>query len=176
MRFVASSLLEKGTVVAFARKIFSPWSSNALELTIPPRPIHTYSGQATLKPNLPEPQQHAIIYTSEHPPNEYWYQTADGTVVAEDLSKDPIKVHREQKGPEGDLGTLSRINYSKVYTIENYVRVLNIGMVEDDWIPTLKYNSFLKPRESPIEKPRNPRRMSSKQEDDKSKGKGRKRH
>jgi hypothetical protein len=116
-------------------------------------PIHTYNGQATLKPNLPERQQHAIIYTSKECPPENSYTLADGTFVKENLSKDPIRVRREQNGPEGDLGIFSRLNYSKIYTVENYVRVLNIGMVERDWIPTLNANSYIRPSDTPVEKP-----------------------
>lgn len=120
-------------------------------------PIHTYNGQATLKPNLPERQQHAIIYTSQECPPEHWYTATDGSVVKENLTKDAIKVKREQKGPEGDLGDYSRLNYSKIYTVENYVRVLNIGIVERDWLPALNANSYVKPSETlgPVEKPTN---------------------
>ncbi|KAF4633929.1 hypothetical protein G7Y89_g4181 [Cudoniella acicularis] len=120
-------------------------------------PIHTYNGQATLKPNLPERQQHAIIYTSQDCPPEHSYVANDGSIVKENLSKDPIKVHKDQKGPEGDLGVYSRLNYSKIYTVENYVRVLSIGMVERDWLPTLIANSHVKPSETlgPVEKPTN---------------------
>lgn len=140
--------------IAFAR--MSPLNSKYLlfvsnaEVYI--RPIQTYSGQATLKPNLPDRQQHAIIYTSKHCPDEYWYTAQDGTVIKEALSKDPIKVRREQDGPEGDLGKLSRINYSKIYTVENYVRVLNIGMVDRDSLPSLERNSMIY-RATPAEKP-----------------------
>ncbi len=116
------------------------------------RPIQTYSGQATLKPNLPDRHQHAIIYTSRECPEVYWYTADDGTVVKEELSKDPIKVRGEQDGPEGDLGKLSRVNYSKIYTVENYVRVLNIGLVDRDSIPSLKANSMIY-RGTPAEKP-----------------------
>jgi hypothetical protein len=121
------------------------------------RPIHTYNGQATLKPNLPERQQHAIIYTSETCPPEHSYTATDGSIVREDLTKDAIKVKRDQNGPEGDLGVYSRLNYSKIYTVENYVRVLNIGMVERDWIPTLNANSYVRPTETlgPVQKPTN---------------------
>jgi len=69
-------------------------------------------------------------------------------------------VRREQSGPEGDLGSLSRINYSKIYTVENYVRVLNIGMVTETSLPALTYNSFsnLSPFNlSPPEPPSNPK-------------------
>lgn len=127
-----------------------------------------------MKYNLPERSQHAIIYTSDHPPAEHYYHTQDGVVVKENLTKDPIKVNCEQNGAEGDLGTRSRINYSKVYTVENYVRVLNIGMVAPESIPSLVRNAFVKPRDTPIEKPRNnPRRSSFQKDDNKGKGKGR---
>jgi hypothetical protein len=132
------------------------------------RPIHTYSGQATLKYNLPEPRQHAIIYTSASPPPEHFYTLDNGTVVSENLTKSPIKVVREQQGPEGDLGTKARINYSKIYTVENYVRVLNIGVVDDESLPNLMQNSFVKPRETPIERPR---RSNVREDDRKGKDK-----
>jgi predicted Zn-dependent peptidase len=73
--------------------------------------------------------------------------------VKEDLPKDPIRVVREQTDPEGDLGTLSRINYSKIYTVENYVRVLNIGKVHENSIRSLVDNSFVS-RKDAVEKPR----------------------
>ena len=138
-------------------------------------PIHTYNGKATLKPNLAEPKQHAIIYTSRHCPAELSYTASDGTIVYEDLDKDPIKVKREQDDKEGDLGALSRLNYSKIYTVEHYVRILNIGMVEPESLPSLNRNSHVKPRETPIEKPRNHRSKSDHKREDRShrgKGKG----
>ncbi|CAG8951674.1 hypothetical protein HYFRA_00005474 [Hymenoscyphus fraxineus] len=116
-------------------------------------PIHTYNGQATLKANLPERYQHAIIYTGSQCPAEHSYEAEDGTIVKENLIKDPICVRREQTGPEGDLGAYSRLNYSKIYTVENYVRVLPIGMVEKNWIPTLNANSFVRPDLGPAQKP-----------------------
>ncbi|TVY13980.1 hypothetical protein LARI1_G008742 [Lachnellula arida] len=116
-------------------------------------PVHTYNGQATLKPNLPERQQHAIIHTSRDCPPEHSYRLTDGTLVKENLSKDPIRVRREQSGPEGDLGACSRLNYSKIYTVEHYIRVLNIGMVESNWIPSLTANSYVTSSTTPVEKP-----------------------
>ena len=106
-----------------------------------------------LTPKLPDHQQHAIIYTSSSPPPELSYTAEDGTVVKENLTKDSIKVKREQRGPEGDLGTCSRLNYSKIYTIEQYCTVLNIGMVADEWMITLLNNSLVRPR-SPAKRPR----------------------
>jgi hypothetical protein len=119
-----------------------------------------------LKSNLPDANQHAIIYTSSAPPAEYWYTASDNSIVRERLTKDPIKVRRDQKDPEGDLGNRSRINYSKIYTIEHYVKVLNIGMVEENWIPTLLASSMVR-RNSPIQPPaRHPPRSSHGHKDD----------
>jgi hypothetical protein len=117
------------------------------------RPIHTYSGQATLKHNLPDANQHAIIYTSDVPPNEKWYYAQDGTVVQENLDKDPIRVKREQSGPEGDLQDSCRLNYSKIYTVEHYVRVLNVGMVHPTSMHSLRLNSLVQ-RRGPPQRPR----------------------
>lgn len=132
-------------VVSVAYKRRKPLTFNS--------PVHTYNGQATLKPNLPERQQHAIIYTSRECPPEHSYRLNDGTLVKENLSKDPIRVRREQTGPEGDLGVYSRLNYSKIYTVEHYIRVLNIGMVESNWIPSLAANSYVTSSATPVEKP-----------------------
>jgi len=95
-------------------------------------PIQTYSGQATLKPNLLDAEQHAIIYTGFTIPPEYFYVTVHGDRVSERLTKRPIRVKSEQPDAEGTLDPLSRLNYGKIYTVEHYVRVLNIGMVHRD--------------------------------------------
>jgi hypothetical protein len=105
-------------------------------------PIHTYNGYATLKRNLPNPHEHAIIYTSNKPPNPHWYQDDDGTRHVEKLKKDPIKVLSEQRGPDGDLDPRSRLNYGKVYTVEKDCRVLKVGMVEN--ISDLLKNAIVK--------------------------------
>ena len=66
-------------------------------------------------------------------------------------------MRREQSGPEGDLGSLSRINYSKIYTVENYVRVLNIGMVTAESLPLLRDNSYIDSALAPPEPPSKPK-------------------
>ncbi|ESZ94919.1 hypothetical protein SBOR_4711 [Sclerotinia borealis F-4128] len=104
-------------------------------------PIHTYSNQATLKPNLPAPNLHTIIYTTPRCPNEYKYEAADGHWVYEVFTRDPIQVISEQKDKDDDLSLLSRLNYSKVYTVEHYVRVLNIGMVAKTSMASLALDS-----------------------------------
>lgn len=72
--------------------------------------------------------------------------------MAENLSKDPIRVIRENSGPEGSLDSTSRINYSRVYTVENWVRVMNIGIVHKDSIASLQRNSLIY-QGGPLEKP-----------------------
>ncbi|PQE25951.1 camk kinase protein [Rutstroemia sp. NJR-2017a BBW] len=94
------------------------------------RAIHTYGGWATLKPNLPDPENHAIIFTSNYPPTLYSYRNTNGEFHSEMLLNDPIRVVREQPDREGELDERSRINYTKVYTVEQDVRVLNIGIVD----------------------------------------------
>lgn len=47
------------------------------------RAIHTYAGWATLKPNLPDPENHAVIYTSEMLPPKLQQTDEHGTVISE---------------------------------------------------------------------------------------------
>ncbi|PQE19803.1 heterokaryon incompatibility protein [Rutstroemia sp. NJR-2017a WRK4] len=117
------------------------------------RPIHTYSGHATLKHNLPDVQQHTMIYTTENPPAPHWYYAEDGSVVQEQLTKVPIRVVSQQSSPEGELDPKSRLNYSKIYTVEHYVRVLNIGMVHNDSMMALATSSPYQ-RTEPSQKPK----------------------
>lgn len=78
--------------------------------------------------------------------------------MSENLTKDPIKVQSELAGPDGDLGDLSRINYAKIYTVEKYVRVLNIGKVHENSMEALLASCFFaRPPEQP---PQGPRRTS----------------
>jgi hypothetical protein len=114
------------------------------------RPIHSYGGQATLKENLAEPQEHAIIYTTSTPPSEY-HQQIHGRDIWEDLGKDPIKVNRDRSSEETHLSPSSRLNYSKVYTVYKDYRILNIGMVEN--LSSLLASSHVQ-RNTPIGKSR----------------------
>lgn len=107
--------------------------------------IHTYSGSATLKPNLPDPDNHAIIHTTPDPPSP---------LPKELLTKDPIRVISEQKPPDGILLPTSRINYTKVYTVEYDVRVLKIGMVHEDSLHILNADSPIRPAASSTRKAR----------------------
>lgn len=73
-------------------------------------------------------RKHAVIHTEEIPPQE---------LPGERLSLSPIKITREQEGPEGQLTPQSRINFAKLYTIEMYTQVLNVGKVSPNFINTL---------------------------------------
>ncbi|CAD6447405.1 8844c884-3799-47c5-9b7d-28d65aa0db70-CDS [Sclerotinia trifoliorum] len=92
-------------------------------------PIHTYSNQATLKPNLPLPERHTIIHT---------------TLLTVDLILDPVRAMSESSDHEGKLHELSRLNYIKVYNVEHYVRVSNIRKVASESRDSLSkgYNSI----------------------------------
>lgn len=107
-------------------------------------PIHTYGNQATLKPNLSEPDQHTIIHTAEQCPPVHSYTDKHGNTISEELPLDPIRVTSERNDAEGQLHPLSRLNYSKIYTIEHFVRVLNIGLVQSGWMDSLLASSPVK--------------------------------
>lgn len=80
--------------------------------------------------------------------------------MAENLTKDPIRVVSEQKDKEGELHPASRINYSKIYTVENFVRVLNIGMVHKNSMASLLSNSMVNRSEPPQPPRKNPPRAT----------------
>ncbi|KUJ07135.1 uncharacterized protein LY89DRAFT_660871 [Mollisia scopiformis] len=119
-------------------------------------PIHSYGGQATLKENLPDLEQHAIIHTSsEAPAGRCEYDAAGYIIAQEQLSKVPIRVIQELNHADGDLGDCSRINYAKIYTVEKYVRVLNIGRVHESSMDALLASSFFaRPKDQPVQGPR----------------------
>ncbi|KAF5874234.1 putative heterokaryon incompatibility protein [Botrytis fragariae] len=126
-------------------------------------PIHTYSNQATLKPNLPAPLQHTIIHTTPEAPREHCYEASNGQWVYENLILDAIQVNSERTDALGVLNPLSRLNYSKVYTVEHYVRVLNIGMVASNSIATLLEQSGWSQHANSTQRPRSglpPRKTS----------------
>lgn len=125
--------------------------------------IHTYSGRATFKSNLPDPYNHAIIYTSEECPKEHYELDDNNDPRYEELTLDPIQVEPHNKRDSlCALHPLSRINYTKVYTVEKDVRVFNIGMVKNT--PSLEVSSPLKSSEGV---PRKARRHSSSSKDSK---------
>ncbi|KAL2064648.1 hypothetical protein VTL71DRAFT_3786 [Oculimacula yallundae] len=112
-------------------------------------PIHTYNGHATLKPNLPDAREHTIIYTGPSPPDPHAEMDKAGKMRYEELTKEPIRVIPESNSPDQNLSITSRLNYSKIYTVENYVRVLNIGKVHPNSMDHLALNSLVRPSEGP---------------------------
>jgi hypothetical protein len=54
----------------------------------------------------------------------------------EKLFKQPIRVIPEENG---SLAPQSRINFSKVYTVEHNVKVKNIGKVDRDMLEWVQY-------------------------------------
>jgi hypothetical protein len=80
-------------------------------------PVLTYGGRGTLKPGCIR-KSHAIVYSSKSKP-EY----LDGE---RKLRIEPVEVTVSQ-GTE--ISKASRVNVSKIYTIEHNVKVLGIGKV-----------------------------------------------
>jgi hypothetical protein len=84
-------------------------------------PILTYGGQGTKKSGV-KPEHHAIIYTGDKPPTELPGEKR--------LSNRPIRVVGDT--PRDKLFKESRVNYSKVYTIEHDVKVCSVGKIHSD--------------------------------------------
>src|SRR5438045_3403450 len=80
------------------------------------RPILTYGRQGCTKPGV-KPEDHTIIYTGDNPPD---------LLPDEVLDKVPIQMI----GDQGEtLRPESRVNYSKIYTVEHNVKVCFIGSI-----------------------------------------------
>jgi hypothetical protein len=103
-----------------------------------------------------------MIHTSKDPPELYSYIARDGSVVREQLLKVPIRVVSEQSSPDGQLDPRSRLNYSKIYIVEHDVPVLKIGMVHENSMASLMYNSPVKPSEPSQRSNANTQRASHK--------------
>jgi hypothetical protein len=82
------------------------------------RPILTYGRQGCTKPGVKK-IDHAVIYTGKPPPE----------IKGENLPNKAIEVlpntARDKLAPE------SRVNYSKLYTVEHNVKVHFIGRIAD---------------------------------------------
>lgn len=90
------------------------------------RPILTYGRQGTGKWGV-NPEDHAIIYTGDRPP-----QQLNGEAT---LKKAPIKMI--SKNPRHKLEPASRINYAKIYTVEHNVKVCFIGWIAEESVRRL---------------------------------------
>lgn len=84
-------------------------------------PILTYGGRATTKPGV-KPDDHAIIHTTSTAPQELPNE--------QKLRKKPVRVNNFSE--KDKLAPESRVNYSKLYTIEHNFRVSFIGKIHED--------------------------------------------
>jgi hypothetical protein len=105
------------------------------------RPILTYGHQATKKRGL-KPQDHAIIYTDGKSKTKQKDSEADPISPPKEiegeqkLRKKPIRV--VPRTPRDHLDPLSRLNYTKIYTIEYNVKVCFVGTVHKESLNHLK--------------------------------------
>ncbi len=92
-------------------------------------PIATYRGRGTLKHTEKSAQDHAIIVTFGDEPQ---------LLIDEvQLTKQPLKVKCEDDS-QGKLHPSSRINFSKVYTIEYNFKVRTYGRIATESKPLLQ--------------------------------------
>ena len=83
----------------------------------------TYSRRGAV--NRPDMKYHAIVYTGSHAPE---------ALPGEELDLPPIRI-RAERGEA--LQPQSRINFSKIYTIEHNVKVKEVGRVTAACMPLL---------------------------------------
>jgi hypothetical protein len=97
------------------------------DLTV--RPINTYGGQGVTKTgfNQVDREAHAIIHMSDTEP----YQSPEET----DINKRPIAV--EKATLEQKLDRMSRINFSRVNTVNHDAKAMHVGMVVKASLPYL---------------------------------------
>ena len=91
-------------------------------------PITTYSGQATTKKGVNQ-SSHAIVYSDNTPPEKLPGETH--------MNKDPL--HIIVDNPSHKLDPKSRINLSKMMSIDHNVKVKSIGVVNPRSLPKLKH-------------------------------------
>lgn len=91
-------------------------------------PINTYAGKGVLKGGLSQEtrQAHAVIYSANTKP---FMNPEESSMII----KQPIAVHMASSDQK--LDEMSRIDFSKVYTVEWNVKVMNIGKVTRESMP-----------------------------------------
>ena len=85
------------------------------------RPILTYGKRGTTKPGV-KAEYHAIIYAGKEAPKPLEDEPK--------LLKKPVRVKIDN--PKEKLRRQSRVNYSKIYTVEHNVKVCFIGRIQKD--------------------------------------------
>jgi hypothetical protein len=103
--------------------VYRDYSSLVALLTLIPRPILSYGGKACTKRGV-KPEKHGIIYQRG--------QRAKPLEHEPKLGFQPVKVDITMEGEK--LSRESRVNYSKLVTVEHNVKVMFIGqIVAADW-------------------------------------------
>jgi hypothetical protein len=87
----------------------------------PPSPILTYERRACTKKGI-KPQSHGIIYTPPKKPIRKQHEP--------ELGFSPVAMQMDLEDEK--LASESRVNYSKLVTIEHNVKVLFIGRLYDE--------------------------------------------
>jgi hypothetical protein len=86
------------------------------------RPIITYGRRGTLKAGV-HFEDHAIVYTSHDPPP---------LLETEQISEKFASIRIILRSSRDKLDPTSRVNYSKLYTIEYSIKILVIGQIDED--------------------------------------------
>jgi hypothetical protein len=92
------------------------------------RPISTYGGRGTTKNGL-DPSTHAIIYMSDTTPSRLPSETG--------MTKKPLQV--DPAGADQKLDAMSRADFARIYTVEDNVKVMNIGKISPSSMKDLVY-------------------------------------
>jgi hypothetical protein len=95
-------------------------------------PISTYGGQGVTKTGTLK-WQHAIAHTSRDAPDPH---PKEIPVDGEWGMMTPIRVAPKKK--DGKLDVMSRINFARIYTVEDNVKVYDFGDVHRDSLADLK--------------------------------------
>jgi hypothetical protein len=105
------------------------------------RAIHTYRNRGVSKPGLLK-WQHAIIYSTDEPPQPRQDELPDLTRGELGMLGEPIRVNVLSK--VNHLLPMSRINFAKVYTVEHNAKVFDVGQVAKEHLRLLrKYWEFV---------------------------------
>ncbi|RFU31079.1 hypothetical protein B7463_g5257, partial [Scytalidium lignicola] len=93
-------------------------------------PILTYGGRGTAKPGV-KPELHSQVYSSKHVPGLLKGETPGAL-------QSPIRIKVDSD--KNKLDEASRLNYSKIYTVEHNVKVVFIGEVDKGHMTKLRGN------------------------------------
>ncbi|KAI0098742.1 P-loop containing nucleoside triphosphate hydrolase protein [Nemania sp. FL0031] len=88
-------------------------------------PIHTYDGQATTRPGLNADDHTALVLKGCRP----------RLVEGESLTREPLEMILENKSL--DFEETSRVNFSKLYTVEYNVKVMKVGRIVPEHLPII---------------------------------------